>query len=75
VGQTQILNVRQIRSINHHLVDSDENSSPVGVLDLEYWLNCDRDLDNPNDREDDCVAEVGSHIEQDNGIEDPECPE
>jgi len=32
-------------------------------------------LDNPYDSEDDCVADVESDIEQDNGIEDPECPE
>jgi len=31
-------------------------------------------MDNPNDSEDDCAADVGSDIEQDNGINDPELP-
>ena len=31
-------------------------------------------MDNSNDSEDDCAADVESDIEQDNGIEDPEYP-
>jgi len=32
-------------------------------------------LDNPNDSEDVCAADDESDIEQNNGIEDSECPE
>ena len=32
-------------------------------------------MDNPNDSKDDSAADVESDIEQDNGIEDPECTE
>jgi hypothetical protein len=44
-------------------------------LDTEDWLNWNGDLDNPNDREDDCAADVESDMDQDNSIEDPESPE
>ena len=39
------------------------------------WLHCDGDLDTRNDSEDDRTAGVESDIEQDNTIEDPECPQ
>jgi hypothetical protein len=39
------------------------------------WHNWNRDSDNPNGREDDCAADLEPDIEQENGIEDPECPE
>jgi len=42
---------------------------------LKIGLNRNRDSGNPNDSEDDCAADVGSYIEQDNIIDDPECPE
>jgi len=32
-------------------------------------------LDNPNNSDDDCAADVESDIEGDNKIKDPECPE
>jgi len=44
-------------------------------LNTKNWLNGNDDLDNPNDSEDDCGADVQSDIEQDNGMEDPECAE
>jgi len=72
--QTQILNVRRIRRINHHPVKTDMDSAPESISDTEDWLNWNGDLDNPNDSEDDCRAEVESDIEQDISIEDPDCP-
>jgi len=48
---------------------------PESISDTEDWLNWNGDLDNPNDSEDDCAADIESTIEQDNSIEDPECPE
>jgi len=74
-GRTQIINVRRIRRINRHPVESDVDSAPESISDTEDWLNWNRDLDNPNDSEDHCAAADESDIEHNNGIEDPECPE
>jgi hypothetical protein len=74
-GQTQILNVRRIRRINCHPVESDEDSTPESTSDMDDWLNWNGDLDNPNDSEEDCAADDESDIVHSNCIEDPECPE
>jgi len=74
-GRTQILNVRRIRRINCHLVESDDESAPESVSDTEDWLHWNADLDITNDSEDDCGADVESDREQDNSMEDPDCPE
>jgi len=70
-----MLNVRRIRRIKRHPVQSDEESAPERISDTEDWHNWNRDMDNPNDSEDDCAEDIESDIEQDNSIEDPECPE
>ena len=72
-GRTQILNVHQIRTINHHPVKSDQDSAPESIWDTEDWLNCNGNLDNPNDPKDDCTADVESYIEEGSSINDPEC--
>jgi len=64
-----------MRRINRHPVKSDEDSAPDSISDTEDWLHWNCDLDNPNDTEHDCTADVESEIEEGNGIEDPECPE
>jgi len=74
-GRTQILNVRQIWRINHHPVTSDEDSTPESISDTEDWLNWNGDVQNANDSEDDCTVDIETDIEQDNRIEDMECPE
>ena len=74
-GQTQILNMRQILSINCHPFESDEDSAPESISDTENWLNWNCNLDNPNDGKDDSATNDESDIERNNGIEDPECPE
>jgi hypothetical protein len=74
-GRTQILNVRWIRRINCHPVESDHDSAPESISDTDDWLNWNGDWDNPNDSEDDCAADDESDIRLNNGIEDPECPE
>jgi len=74
-GKTEILNVRRIRRINRHPVESDENSAPESISDTDDWLNWNRDLNNPNDSEDDCAADDEFDTEQTDGIEDSECPE
>jgi len=38
-GRTQILNVPQIRRINRHPVESDDDSAPESILDTDDWLN------------------------------------
>jgi len=74
-GRTQILNVRRIRRITRHPVESDDESAPESISDPDDWLKWNGDLDNPNDSEDDCAADNGADIEHTNGIKDPECPE
>jgi len=74
-GRTQILNGRRIWRINIHPVESDEDSTPESISDTDDWLNWKGDFDIPNDSEDDCAADDESDIEQNNGIEDSECPE
>ena len=73
-GRTQIVNVWQIPKINRHPVESDEDSAPDSILDTEYCLNWNGDLDDTNDSEDDRAADVESDIEQDESIEVPEHP-
>jgi len=74
-GRTQILNVRRIWRINCHQVESDEDCAPESISDTDDWLNWNGDSDNPNDSEDDSAADVGSNMDQDNTIEDPESQE
>jgi len=74
-GQTEILNVRRIRRINRHPVESDEDSAPESISDTEDRLHWNGHLDNPNDSEEDCAADDDSDIEHNNCIKDPVCPE
>ena len=74
-GRNQILNVRRMRRINCHPVETDEDSAPEIIADTNDWLNWNCNLDNPNDSEEDCTADDESEIEHNNCIEDPECPE
>jgi len=68
-GQTQVLNVRRIKRIDHHPAESDEDSSPESISDTENCLNWNGDLDNPNDSEDDWEADNESDTELDNCAE------
>jgi hypothetical protein len=74
-GRTQICNVCDIQRINHHLVESDEASTPESILDTEDWLNWNGDLDNPNYGEEDWAANDESDNGHNNCIVDPQCPE
>jgi len=74
-GQTQIWNIRIIRRINRHPVESDKDSVPESISDTDDCLNWNGDLDNPNESEDDCSADDDTYIENNTCIEDPECPE
>jgi len=73
-GRTQVFNVRHIGRINRHPVDSDGDGAPESVSDTEDWLHWNEDLDNPNESEDDWVAEGQCDIEPVHNIEDPDCP-
>jgi len=73
--QTQILNVRQIKRIDRHPVETDEDSSPEIISDTKTWLNWSMDLDNPNYSEDDWQADSESDMELDNGNGEQEPPE
>jgi len=66
VGRTEVLNVRRIKRIDRHPAESDEDSSPESISDTENWLNWNRDLDNPNDSEDNWEADNESDMELDN---------
>jgi len=73
-GRTQILNVYRIWRISRYPVESDMDSAPEIISDTNDWLNWNGYLDNPKDSEADCAVDNESHIEYNNGIEDPECP-
>jgi hypothetical protein len=73
--KTQLLNLRQIKQIDCHPAESDEDNSPDSISDTEHWLNWNGDLDNPNDNEDDWKADNESDIEMDNGSEGLKPPE
>ena len=74
-GRTEILNVRRIPRINSHPVQCDGDSTTESISDTADWLNWTGDMDNPNDREEDCAADDDCDIEHNNCIENPECPE
>jgi len=74
-GRTQVLYVRQISQIDCHPVESDEDSPPGSISDINNWLNWNGDLDNPNESEDNCEADNESGTELSNGIKASESPE
>jgi len=74
-GQTQILNVRRIRRIKRHPVETEEDGAPESISHTDDWPNWNGDLENPNDSEEDCAADNESDTEHNNCIKDPECPE
>jgi hypothetical protein len=57
-GHTQIFNVRRIQIINRHPAKCDQNSAPECNSETEDWHNWNGDIDNPNDSEEDCAADV-----------------
>jgi hypothetical protein len=74
-GRTPIFNVRRIRRINHHPVESDEDCAPESISNSEDWLHWNGDLNNPNDSEEDCAVDDDSNTKHNNCIDNPECPE
>jgi hypothetical protein len=47
--QTEVFNIREIKSINRRPVESDGDCAPATILATNNWLNWNWDLDNPND--------------------------
>jgi len=73
--RTQVLNIRQIKRIDRHPAESDEDRSPKIISDTENLLNWNGDLDNPNDSEDNWEADNESDMELDKGSVDSQTPE
>jgi len=73
-GRMHLLNLRQIRRINCHSGDSNKDSEPKCVSDSKNWLNKNRNVDNPIESEDECVADNESDIEPWSGITSLESP-
>jgi len=71
-GRRQILNVHQIKRIDRHPEESDEDSSPKSISVTENWLNWNGDLDNPNDSKEDWEGENQSDMDLDNSREESE---
>ena len=74
-GQTQILDVLWIERIDHHPIESDEDSAPEIISNTKNWLNTNGNLENPIDSEGDREADIESDMQLDNGMEDLESPE
>jgi len=62
-GRTQILNIRRIRRITRHKVESDQDIRPESISDTDDWVNWNGDLDNRNDSEEDCAADDEFNID------------
>jgi hypothetical protein len=74
-GRTQILNVRRIWRVHYHAVECDEDCAPQNISDMHDWRNWNGNLDNPNDREEDCAADDESDRDHNDGMEESESPE
>jgi len=62
-GCTRILNVRPIRRINRHPVESEKDSKTECISVTADWLNRNGDLHNRTDSEEDCAAHAQFDIE------------
>jgi len=71
-GRTQVLNVCQIKRIDHQLAEGDEDSAPESISDTKNWLDWNGDLHNPNVSDDDWEANDESNVEHDNSNEELE---
>jgi len=71
-GPNEVLNVHQIKWINHHRAESDEYSSPEIIADTKIWFNSNGDLDNSNNSKDDAEADNEPDLEWDNRSDNSE---
>jgi len=70
-GRTQLSTIRWINKINCHLSARNEDSAPESISGNGNLLDCNVDLDSPNDCEDNWEADYESDIELDSGTEYP----
>jgi len=73
-GRTPLRNGRQIRTIDCHPAESDEDSAPEIICNTENWVNWNGNLDNNDVIQDDWEVDDNSDIVWHNGTEDPEGP-
>jgi hypothetical protein len=64
-----------MRRIDRHPAESDDDSAPESLSNIDNWLNRNGDLDNPNVREDECEPDDESDTEPCKGIKASESPE
>jgi len=74
-GPTRVLNVHRTPRIDHYLVERDEDCGADTFSDTANRPHWSRDLDIPNDSEDNCKADVDSDFDLDNAIKNAESPE
>jgi len=68
---TYVLNISRILTIDHHPVESDEDSVPQSIMDNKSLYNWNGDMDNPNNSKDDCKADVECDIDLGSIIKHP----
>ena len=73
-GQTQVINVHQIKTIDRHPPKRDVDSAPETILNTENWLDWNWNFDDSNQINDNREADNESDIERGNGIDDLESP-
>lgn len=74
-GHTQVIYILQVKRINRHSVESDENTAPAHNSDIGIWEYWNTDLDYPNEIEDNPEINNQSNRDLGNGLKDPECSE
>jgi len=74
-GRTQLLNIHQLRRIDRHPGERNEDSAPGSISNTENWLNWNGDLDNPNESEDNYEADDEFDTELGYTIKASNCPE
>jgi hypothetical protein len=74
-GQTRILNVCQIKPMEHYPAISDEESSPESISDTRNWLNWNEAFDNSNNSEADWETGNEADLDLANGSEKSETPQ
>jgi hypothetical protein len=73
-GQTQILSVRQIRTINHYPLKYHEDIAKASIRQMQNSLHFSRDLDSPKYCESNCQTDVDYDTQSDKGSEDQKRP-
>jgi hypothetical protein len=64
-----------MRQIDCHLAESDADGASEIILDTKHWLDCNSNLDKPNNTADNSKEDNECNVELDNKIEHPETPQ